>query len=70
MPRSRSKIFLTPALARSAGYDAGNRSMRAAGRTVWNEQDLAAATAEHNRLLDAIDCTPLPQLVTQHHSTN
>lgn len=50
-----SRIYLTPALARAAGTDAGNRSMRAAGRTVWNEQDLEAAVRETNRLLDQCD---------------
>ncbi len=28
---------LTPEIARAAGQDAGNASMRAAGRSVWNE---------------------------------
>jgi len=32
-------------IAMAAGQDAGNRSMRAAGRTSWNEDDYAAAAA-------------------------
>ena len=41
---------LTPEVVRSAATDAGNRSMRAAGRTTWSEEDYRAATAEYNRL--------------------
>lgn len=29
----------------AAGWDAGNRSMKAGGRTVWNDDDLDAADA-------------------------
>jgi hypothetical protein len=37
--------------ARSAGTDAGNRSMRVAGRTRWSKEDYQAAAAEMNRVL-------------------
>lgn len=37
-------------LALSAGWDAGNRSMRESGRSVWSEEDLAAAAAEYERV--------------------
>jgi hypothetical protein len=42
---------LTPELAYAAGRDAGNRSMRRAGRTAWNEEDWGAAADVTNRLL-------------------
>jgi hypothetical protein len=42
-------------IARAAGWDAGNRSMRAAGRQVWNEDDKLAAWAEMERLLGPVD---------------
>lgn len=32
-------IRTTVRIARAAGWDAGNRSMKAAGRTAWNEED-------------------------------
>lgn len=47
MPRPN----LTPEIARAAGWDAGNRSMRAAGRTRWNEDDWNAACEVTNRLM-------------------
>lgn len=37
-------------IAMAAGQDAGNRSMKAAGRTEWNEEDWGAATAARARL--------------------
>ncbi len=37
-------------LAHAAATDAGNASMRKAGRTCWNEQDYNAAVAELERL--------------------
>lgn len=46
---------LTPDLAKAAGLDAGNRSMRAAGRTVWNEEDYDAASQELTRLMRKIE---------------
>jgi hypothetical protein len=38
-------------IAMAAGCDAGNRSMREAGRTAWNEQDKEVATEEFYRLM-------------------
>lgn len=42
---------LTDALIRAGAADAGNRAMRAAGRTRWNDADYAAAAREYNRLI-------------------
>jgi len=41
---------LTEQLIFAAGRDAGNRSMRAAGRTTWAKADYAAARREFRRL--------------------
>lgn len=41
---------MTYPLAMSAGRDAANRRMRAAGRTKWNRADYNAAVREFNRL--------------------
>lgn len=46
---------LTPDLIWAAATDAGNRSMRAAGRKVWNEEDVTAAMTEFYRLAAATD---------------
>lgn len=43
-------VTLTLDIARAAGLDAGNRSMRAAGRRVWSEDDLHAAGERTMRL--------------------
>lgn len=59
MPRPE----MTPAIARAIGLDAGNASMRAAGRTAWNEQDQDAATAAYiaaMRLVPAPNAKPDP----------
>ena len=40
-------------LAMAAGWDAGNRSMRKAGRTAWNHEDYKAAAEVVARLLMA-----------------
>ena len=45
-------ITITYDIAMAAGLDAGNRSMRAHGRTSWSAQDAQAAARETNRLLD------------------
>jgi hypothetical protein len=45
-----AKLTLTPALAKAAAMDAGNRSMRKAGRVAWNEDDFDTATSELDRL--------------------
>lgn len=42
---------LTYDLAMAAGRDAGNRSMRKAGRSAWNREDWGAAAECTNRLL-------------------
>lgn len=41
---------LTKELIFAAATDAGNRSMRRGGRTVWSEDDFDAACAEAERL--------------------
>lgn len=48
-------IMLTEALARAAGMDAGNRSMRNGNRTAWNEDDYNTASEVTNRLLDQLE---------------
>ena len=45
----------TQAIAHAAGWDAGNRAMRAAGRTAWNEDDWNAACAVCDRLMRIVD---------------
>jgi len=45
----------TQAIAHAAGWDAGNRVMRAAGRTAWNEDDWDAACEVFNRLMRIVD---------------
>lgn len=42
--------IMTRDLANAAAWDAGNHSMRAAGRTTWNADDYDAAVLEYNRL--------------------
>lgn len=37
-------------LAHAVGTDAGNRSMHAAGRVVWSEEDYNAAADEYARV--------------------
>lgn len=57
------RINLTREIAHAAGWDEGNRSMRAAGRAHWNAEDSDAAARETNRLYDllpdggVLDCT-------------
>lgn len=41
---------LTRELAYAAARDAGNRAMRAAGRTIWDAEDYNHAAAEFDRL--------------------
>ena len=41
---------LTPKIAHAVGWDAGNRHMREAGRTVWNEDDYNVAARTTNQL--------------------
>ena len=42
--------ILTDDLRRRAALDAGNRSMRAAGRVRWSVEDYDAAAREFDRL--------------------
>ena len=49
---------LTYAIAHAASWDAGNRHMRAAGRTKWNQDDADAAWAEFDRLIPWPEGTP------------
>lgn len=44
-------LIPTPAIARAAGHDAGDRSMRAAGRRRWNQDDWNAAAAVTRSLI-------------------
>lgn len=46
----RGGVRLSPILAHRAGWDAGNKSMRAAGRSAWNEDDWNAAHQAYERL--------------------
>lgn len=41
-------------IAWAAGTDAGERSRRSGGRCAWNQEDLAAASSEYNRILDEL----------------
>jgi len=41
---SRGGPVMTSGMATGVGMDAGNKSMRAAGRTAWNEDDANAAS--------------------------
>lgn len=45
-----STITITRRIAWAAATDAGNRSMRDAGRTAWSQEDYDAAVAEFYRL--------------------
>lgn len=55
---TRRGVEPTPDLAHAVGTDAGNASMRAAGRTAWNEDDLAAAAEATNRIRDLVEEAP------------
>lgn len=50
MKAKGGKFALTYELAHAASMDAGNRSMRAGGRTAWNLDDYNASVDEFNRL--------------------
>lgn len=41
---------MTQEIARAAAQDAGNRSMRKAGRKVWNLEDYLLANCKYNEL--------------------
>lgn len=47
-------VRISLAMARAAGWDEGNRSMRAAGRTAWNEEDWRAAVQVVERYIEAV----------------
>ena len=49
--------LITYEIAYAAGTDTGNRNMRAAGRTAWNEDDWNAACTTFARLMGAGNCT-------------
>ena len=51
---SRPARDVTPAIARAAGWDAGDKAMRAAGRTEWNHDDWDAACATTDRLMQLV----------------
>lgn len=46
-------ITMTASLARAIGDDAGNRSMRKAGRATWNRADWNAACLATDRAIGA-----------------
>lgn len=50
------KMILTREIAWAAATDAGDRSMRKAGRKAWNEEDLLAAAEEFARLWPEGEC--------------
>jgi hypothetical protein len=47
----KRRPILTEALARAAATDAGNASMRKAGRKAWSREDLNASVREFDRLI-------------------
>ena len=56
---------LTEEMARAAAQDAGNRSMREAGRALWNDADWNAACDKYERLwpqpaVQTVDCGHTP----------
>jgi hypothetical protein len=61
------RLTMTLELARAAGQDAANASMRDAGRTSWSEEDYNVAVATMNRLMpdpSPIDLCNPPNLST------
>jgi len=45
-----TKITITREIARAAAMDAGDRSMRQAGRTAWSGEDYNVMVMEFDRL--------------------
>jgi hypothetical protein len=45
-----TRFMMTPPIVRAACIDAGNRSMRSRGLTMWDAKAWDAATAEYDRL--------------------
>lgn len=56
-------VELTYKLAMAAGQDAGNRNMRHAGRTVWNEDDWNVAAEIASELLATMRASPADDLL-------
>lgn len=54
----KSPPVMTLALARSVGQDAGNKSMRKAGRAAWSADDFDAACEAMQRALRLIGVCP------------
>jgi hypothetical protein len=50
MPNAMNPL---PSLIRASAWDAGNASMRAGNRTVWNEDDYNASCETQERLITA-----------------
>lgn len=48
--------------AHAAAWDAGQSSMRKAGRSAWDESDFNASASALEALLDAVSLNPLPCL--------
>ena len=51
---NRNTVMPLPSLIRASGQDAGNASMRAAGRIKWNDDDWNAAAGTQERLIRSI----------------
>lgn len=45
---------ITEPIAHSAGWDAGNRSMKKDGRKKWSKKDYNVAVHEYTRLIDCM----------------
>lgn len=58
-PQIGGRIAVDAKIAHAAGWDAADRSMRAAGRTAWNEDDWNAACETFDRLM-ALAGEPAP----------
>jgi hypothetical protein len=55
---AKSAMNPLPSLIRASSWDAGDRSMRAAGRSVWSKSDYNAAAKTQNQLVRT--CYGLP----------
>lgn len=60
-----SKPTITYSLAMAAGHDAGNRSMRAGGRTKWAVKDWNEACKTFERLWPTPSREPKREIVEQ-----
>ncbi len=54
-PKKSRRMRLTPEIINAIGRDAGNASMRAAGRKVWSVDDWNAGVAAESPLWAAYD---------------